>query len=218
MENQSELKKIAGVPEPTVRRMPMYLNYLKAIQLQGRDHVSAPQMASDLNFDPTQVTKDLAYTGIKGKTRIGYELPALIKAIENFLGFNRISEVFIVGAGNLGAAMIKYDGFRMYGVKVVAAFDINPDIIGKELNGVPVFHIDKFRDLASRLHVVFGIITVPASVAQQVADMMVSWGIKAIWNFAPVNIKVPADIILQHTSIYANLALIISKLQTKLYK
>jgi len=215
MENIVEHKKIIGVPEPTLRRMPMYLSYLKAIEATGIRQISAPHIAADLNFDPTQVTKDLAYTGIKGKTRIGYEVQTLIKAIEDFMGINKINEVFIVGAGNLGAALVKYEGFKEYGIKVVAAFDINPEVVGKDLNGVPVFHLDKFRDLARRMHVVFGIITVPPSAAQQVADMMVSWGIKAIWNFAPTNIKVPDDIILQHTSIYANLALIINKLQTK---
>jgi redox-sensing transcriptional repressor len=215
MEQVEEQKKIIGVPEPTLRRMPMYLSYIKAIEATGIRHISAPHIAFDLNFDPTQVTKDLAYTGIKGKTKIGYQINDLIKAIENFMGFNRSNEIFLVGAGNLGAALVKYEGFKQYGIKVIAAFDINPDIIGCDLNGVPVFHIDKFRDLAKRLHVVFGIITVPASAAQQVADMMVSWGIKAIWNFAPISIKVPDDIILQHTSIYANLALILNKLQTK---
>jgi redox-sensing transcriptional repressor len=215
MEDFVEHKKHLGVPEPTIRRMPMYLSYLKSVESNGIKAVSAPFIASNLNFDPTQVTKDMAYTGIKGKTRVGYDVRDLIKAIENFMGFNRLNEVFIVGAGNLGGALVKYEGFKQYGIKVVAAFDINPDLIGKDLNGVPVFHIDKFRDLARRLHVIFGIITVPASAAQQVADMMVSWGIKAIWNFAPTNLKVPDDIILQHTSIYANLALIISKLQSK---
>jgi len=215
MENIVEHKKLIGVPEPTLRRMPMYLSYIKAIEATGIQYISAPHIATDLNFDPTQVTKDLAYTGIKGKTRIGYEVHDLIKAIGNFMGINKINEVFIVGAGNLGAALVKYEGFKQYGIKVIAAFDINPEVVGKDLNGIPVFHIDKFRDLAQRLHVVFGIITVPATSAQHVADMMVGWGIKAIWNFAPVNIKVPDDIILQHTSIYANLALIINKLQTK---
>lgn len=97
-------------------------------------------------------------------------------------------------------------------MKIVAAFDVDKKKIGTEIQGVPVFHLDKFRDLASRLHISIGIITTPAEAAQSVADLMVVWGVKAIWNFAPVALSVPPHIIVQDTHIYANLAVIINKL------
>ncbi|MDP2235316.1 MAG: redox-sensing transcriptional repressor Rex [Bacteroidales bacterium] len=206
------LKKPQAVPEPTVRRMPSYLNVLRDILKQGELYVSAPTIARLLHVDPTQVVKDMSYTGITGKPRVGYVVEELILALEEFLGYNRKHEAFIVGAGYLGSALIQYQGFREAGMKIVAAFDIDKKKIGTEISGVTVFDLEKFRDLAGRLHIQIGIITTPPTMAQSVADLMVGWGIKAIWNFAPVALKVPEHIILQDTHIYANLAVIINKL------
>jgi redox-sensing transcriptional repressor len=206
------IKKPQAVPEPTVRRMPSYLNVLREIQKQGELYVSAPTIARLLHVDPTQVVKDMSYSGITGKPRVGYVVEELILALEEFLGYNRKHEAFIVGAGYLGSALIQYQGFREAGMKIVAAFDIDKKKIGTDISGVTVFDLEKFRDLAGRLHIQIGIITTPPTMAQSVADLMVGWGIKAIWNFAPVALKVPEHIILQDTHIYANLAVIINKL------
>lgn len=210
--SSNKKKKIVGVPAPTVRRMPTYLSYLKETLPEGKQYISAPAIARDLKLDPTQVTKDLSYTGITGKTRIGYDVLNLIDRLEDFLGFNRKNDAFLLGVGNLGKALIGYPGFNDFGVKIVAAFDVNPELVGTEISGVPVFHIDKFRNLAERLHIRFGILTTPAEVAQNMTDLMVAWGIKAIWNFTPVNLRLPEDIILQNTSIYSNLALLLNKI------
>ncbi len=204
-----------SVPEPTIRRMPNYLDYVKLKKSEGVLYVSAPRIAHRLRFDATQVTKDLAYTGITGKPKIGYNVSDLLAAIEEFLGFNHLDHAFLVGAGSLGTALVGYPGFDEYGVKIVAAFDNDPLKIGTNIRGVPVMPINKFADLAERMHVVFGIITTPADQAQQIADLMVSWGIEAIWNFAPTSIVVPERIIVQNTSIYANLAVIMNKLHHK---
>lgn len=206
------IKKPQAVPEPTVRRMPSYLNVLREIQKQGELYISAPTIARLLHVDPTQVVKDMSYSGITGKPRVGYVIEELILALEEFLGYNRKHEAFIVGVGYLGSALIQYQGFREAGMKIVAAFDIDKKKIGTEISGVTVFDLEKFRDLAGRLHIQIGIITTPPTMAQSVADLMVGWGIKAIWNFAPVALKVPEHIILQDTHIYANLAVIINKL------
>ena len=210
--NKTNKQKIKGIPEPTIRRMPKYHDYIKRKKSEGEKSVSAPRIAHRLRLDATQVTKDLAYTGISGRPRIGYNVDDLLIAIENFLGFNHCDHAFLVGAGSLGTALVGYPGFKEYGVKIVAAFDNSPSLIGGEIRGVPVLDIDKFRDLAGRMHVSFGIITTPAEQAQQVADLMISWGIKAIWNFSPISIIVPKHIIIQNTSIYANLAVIMNKL------
>lgn len=205
-------KKQQAVPEPTVRRMPQYLHLVRALREKGDMYVSAPVIARMLGLDPTQVVKDMAYTGVSGKTRIGFSTEELQLALEDFLGYNRKHEAFLVGAGYLGSALIQYQGFREAGMKIVAAFDTDKRKFGTEIQGVPVFSLEKFRDLASRLHISIGIITTPAGAAQSVADLMVVWGIKAIWNFAPVALKVPDQIIVQDTHIYANLAVIINKL------
>lgn len=208
-------KKIQPVPEPSVRRMPHYLHLVRSLREQGELYVSAPSIARLLHIDPTQVVKDMSYTGVAGKTRVGFSTEELQLALEEFLGYNRKHETFLVGAGYLGSALIQYQGFREAGMKIVAAFDIDKKKIGTEIQGVPVFDLEKFRDLASRLHITIGIITTPPNVAQQIADLMVVWGIKAIWNFAPVTLKVPDHIIVQDTHIYSNLAVIINKLGQK---
>lgn len=205
-------KQVVAVPEPTVRRLPTYLNVVKNLQQSNEKHVSAPTLARMLRLDPTQVTKDLSYTGVMGKTRVGYVISELVNALEDFLGFNRKHEAFLVGAGFLGSALIQYQGFRESGMRIVAAFDIDSHKVGQEISGVPVFDLEKFRDLADRLHISIGIITTPPAEAQNIADLMIGWGIKAIWNFAPVALKVPEHIILQDTHIYANLAVILNKL------
>lgn len=205
-------KQVVAVPEPTVRRLPTYLNVVKNLQQSNEKHVSAPTLARMLRLDPTQVTKDLSYTGVMGKTRVGYVISELVNALEDFLGFNRKHEAFLVGAGFLGSALIQYQGFRESGMRIVAAFDTDSHKVGQEISGVPVFDLEKFRDLADRLHISIGIITTPPAEAQNIADLMIGWGIKAIWNFAPVALKVPEHIILQDTHIYANLAVILNKL------
>lgn len=208
----TSVKKIQPVPEPSVRRMPQYLHLIRTLREQGEMYVSAPTIARLLHVDPTQVVKDMSYTGVSGKTRIGFSTEELQLALEEFLGFNRKHEAFLVGAGYLGSALIQYQGFREAGMKIVAAFDTDKKKIGTEIQGVPVFDLEKFRDLAARLHITIGIITTPPGAAQSIADLMVVWGIKAIWNFAPTALKVPEHIIVQDTHIYANLAVIINKL------
>ena len=202
-----------GIPEPTVRRMPQYLNLIREINHNGETSISAPVIGRILRIDPTQVVKDLTYTGIAGKPRVGYNVDELLLSLETFLGYHRKHEAFLVGAGSLGSSLIKYQGFRDSGVNIVAAFDIDTAKIGSEIAGIKVYNMNKFSDLLQRLHIPIGIITTPSEAAQSVAEQMVVWGIKAIWNFAPVALRIPDNIILQDTHFYANLAVIINKLE-----
>jgi len=208
-------KKMQVVPEPTLRRMPCYLAFAEGLLRKGQQFVSSTQIANYMNIDPTQVTKDLSYTSIVGKTRVGYEVKAIVDVLSDFLGFSVLDSAFLVGAGSLGSALLHDNGLSHFGLNIVAAFDVNSSTIGRKINDVEVFHIDQFRDLAQELNVVMGIITVPAENAQTVADLMVAWGVKAIWNFTPARIKVPEDIIVQNTSLYANLAVIFNKLHSE---
>lgn len=200
------------VPEPTIRRMPSYLAFVEGLHRKGQKHVSSTQIASYMNIDSTQVTKDLSYTSIVGKTRVGYEVKAIVDVLSAFLGFTIMDNAFLVGAGSLGSALLHDVGLVKFGLNIVAAFDIDNKRINKKINDINVYHIDQFRDLVPEYNVIMGIITVPAENAQTVADLMVAWGIKAIWNFSPARIKVPDDIIVQNTTLYSNLAIIFNKL------
>ncbi len=208
--NKSKTK--TGIPEPTLRRMPVYMFHLKGLRAKGVMNISAPQIGRDLDYDATQVVKDLSYTGVTGKPRIGYNTYELISGLEEFLGYNRKNEAFLIGTGKLGAALLSYQGMEEFGIKVIAAFDNDTKKIGTQIGAVHVLGLDKFADLSNRLHISIGILTVPAEVAQKVAELMVKAGIKAIWNLTPTYLKLPDHVIVQNTTMYANMAVLVRKL------
>ncbi len=167
-------------------------------------------MAKDMGIDPTQVTKDLSYTGIVGKPRVGYNIKLLIEVLESFLEFNTLKSAYVFGAGSLGTALMLDHGLRQYGLQINAAFDVSDDKIGLNIGGVNIYHIDNFTKVHTP-DVKIGILTVPAPVAQQTAQVMIEGGIKAIWNFTAVQIKTPPEIVVQNTSLYAHLAVIYNR-------
>lgn len=195
-------------PEPTVRRLPDYYHYLKWLQSTGREVVSCTHIARDLDLDPTQVRKDLAVTGLRGKPKVGYLVAPLIESIEMFLGWNNVNDAFLAGAGNLGKALLGYGGFRQYGLNIVAAFDADKRKVGRRIHNVEVLPVDKLLDLAGRMHILIGILAVPAEAAQATADLMVEGGIRAIWNFAPTRLDMPEGIIVQHENLASSLAVL----------
>ena len=215
MGGKNNKKKTPLVPEPALRRLPCYLAYLKLEHRRGSEYVSSTLIARDNGVDPTQVTKDLAYTGIAGKTRVGYEVEPLISALEEFLGFVEMDKAYLFGAGSLGRALLYDHGLEYYGLKIKEAFDVDEKVIGTEINGVRINHINKFQENKNK-DVKIGILTVPAENAQAVATSMIENGIKAIWNFTPVRISVPASVVVQNTSLYAHLAVMFNRLNVAL--
>jgi redox-sensing transcriptional repressor len=165
-----------------------------------------------MKFDPTQVRKDIQYTDIVGKPKTGYDINQLIKAIESFLNWENFDDAFLVGAGVLGQAILSYKAFKNYGLNFVAAFDISEDKIGQKFFDIEVLPLNKLQNLAKRMHVHVGVITTPAQAAQEVADIMISSGIIAIWNFAPVSLKVPDDIVVENIQFSQSLAVLSRKL------
>jgi redox-sensing transcriptional repressor len=202
-----------------LRRLPMYLQYLKEQEAQGAIHISAPKVAQYFQLNEVQVRKDLsAVSRIKGKPKAGFLVSDLIREIEAFLGYKKVNETILVGVGALGQALLSYDGFQQCGIHIIAAFDTNPSLIGKEINGKPIYSVDKVSEICRRRGVKIGIITVPAKHAQIVCDQMVAGGIMAIWNFAPVHLSVPDTVILQNENMAASLAVLFKRLQDSLSK
>jgi redox-sensing transcriptional repressor len=195
-----------SIPQPSLQRLPQYHHYLVELEAKGISRVSCSVIGQNLGLVPVQVRKDLQYTGIIGKPKTGYSVSELILAIETFLGWNNINEAFLVGVGNLGTALLGHERFTQFGLRIVAAFDTDPAKIGQWIHEKAVLSLDKLADLAPRMSIHLGIITTPAHVAQAVADEMVKGGIKAIWNFAPVKLKVPEDIIVHNEDLYNSLA------------
>lgn len=204
--------EIKSFPVPALRRLPGYLRFLRKLAETGREVVSCTHIAQDLRLDPTQVRKDLEITGITGRPRIGYSVPELVAAIEGFLGWNNTRDAFLVGAGSMGAALIGYTAFRDYGLNIVAAFDSDEAKIGRSIRNVEVLPTFKIPELAERMHVHIGIITVPAEAAQDVTDLLIFGGIQAIWNFAPTNINVPEGVIVENVQLSSSLAVLTARL------
>ena len=161
---------------------------------EDEKYVSSTKFANLLNIDNSQVRKDLKYIDNQGKCRVGYEVKELKRKIEESLGFKKTKDAFVVGAGNLGSALAKYDGFKDYGLNILAMFDKDPKKIGTAINGKEVFDISKVGNLASRLGVEVAILTIPREYAQGAANYLAGAGIKYIWNFTTCVLDLPKDV------------------------
>ena len=205
-------KEADKVPEPTLRRLPWYLSNIKLMKDKGEQYVSSTQISKEINIDASQIAKDLSYVNISGRTRVGYNIDALIEVLESFLGFTNMHKAFLFGVGSLGAALLRDSGLHHFGLEIVAAFDVNPELVGKDLNGIPIYHSDDFEAKMKEYDVNIGVLTVPINIAQEITDKMVDGGIKAVWNFTPFRIRVPENIVVQNTSLYAHLAVMFKRL------
>jgi len=202
------------LPEPTIRRLPWYLSYLRMLDNLHVDYVSSTQISKELNVQSSQIAKDLSFLNIRGKTRIGYEVHRLVLELEEFLGFNRHHEAVVIGTGSLGTALMQDHGLEHYGLNIVAGFDIRSEVIGQELGGVPVLDIEALPAWQREHQVPIAILTVPVEHAQEVADKAIASGVTALWNFTPYRIKAPADVVIANTSIYAHLAIIYNRMHS----
>ena len=192
-----------SIPKATLGRLPQYLEYLRSLP-EIRRTISATAIAKALSLGDVQVRKDLASVCGAGKPKIGYETDKLITDIESHLGCERLTNAVLVGAGKLGRALLDYDGFEDFGVKIVAGFDCNETVLTKGAKDIlPIRDIEVY----CREHdVKLGIITVGQGSAQDVCDKLVESGIKAIWNFAPVTLKVPNGVLLKQENLALSLA------------
>jgi redox-sensing transcriptional repressor len=207
-----ELKYSGKVPEPTLRRLPWYLAYVKLLKGKGDTVVSSTQIAKEINVDASLVAKDLSFVNISGKTRVGYEIDDLIDILEDFLGFTARHNAFLFGVGRLGAALMRDSGLNQYGLHIAAGFDVRKNLIDSNIEGIPVFPMESLPEKQKEYGATIGIITVPVEKAQDVADFIVDNGIKALWNFTPFRIRVPKPIVVQNTSIYAHLAVMFNRM------
>lgn len=203
------LKKLnKPVSGPSLRRLPTYLHLLEELQAKGIGLVSCPMLAERLGLDPTQVRKDIAMTGLPGRPKVGYETPLLIQAIRGYLHWDRVASSVLVGAGNLGRALMGYGGFTQHGITIVAAFDADPKLAGSVIHGKSVYHLSKLKAMLPEIGATVGIITVPATAAQEVADLFVENGIRAIWNFAPVRLRIPDNVVIINEDLSSSLAVL----------
>ena len=205
-----------GIPEPAIRRLPVYHHLLQHLQRQGEEVVSCSRLGRDLRLDPTQIRKDFEAIGVCGKPKVGFAVKDLLAGIEEALGWRNVNEAFLAGVGHLGTALLGHPRFRELGLDIVAAFDADPLKIGTQVHGRAVLPLDKLTDLGRRMRVHIGILTVPAEAAQDVAERMIAGGILALWNFAPVTLRVPDSVIVQTEDLYYGLAALSRRLARRL--
>jgi len=200
------------ISKRTLYRLPIYLSLLQEKEREGVEYISATTIANLLDLNHVQVRKDLSCASSAGRPKVGYETKVLISDLKNFLDYNNVKNAVIVGAGDLGKALLGYNGFNSYGLNVIAAFDTNEEICGTQVKGKPIYHIDTMENKLARLDISIGIITTPARFAQSTCDRLVKCGVKAIWNFAPTSLNVPKDIIVQNENMATSLAVLSNKL------
>lgn len=182
------------IPNPAVRRLSLYLRQLEAFKRKDRRTISSKQLGESLGLTDAQVRKDLAYFGQFGHPGIGYRVDELISQVKHILGTDKTWNVLLVGAGNLGRALMAYQGFDAKGFRLAAVFDSSPNLIGHQQGPFTIQPLSELHDTIQKQQIRLGIIAVPADFAQDVADQLVKAGIKGLLNFAPVSITVPQDV------------------------
>lgn len=187
-------KKGCGVPDATILRLPLYLDKLRLLQQLDVKEVSSRQLAASLDIKASQLRHDFHYFGGFSKPGRPYQVETLVPALEKIIGIAEPVPTVIIGAGHLGQALANYRNFELEGFPLRGIFDVNPKLAGLEIRGIPIRDVDELEDFVQAEEIRIGILTVPAAVAQSMADRLVASGVVGIWNFAPIDIKVPRHI------------------------
>lgn len=198
MRNQS-------VPSPVVWRLSLYLRQLQSLGAAGVEKISSRNLAERLQVTDAQVRKDLAYFGQFGRPGVGYRVAPLINRLRHILGTDRTWQVILVGAGDLGRALLRYRGFRQKGFDLIAAFDVSGEIIGTKVGDITVRHVDQMARLVRKWGVKLAVVAVPPGAAQEVTDRLCELGIKGILNFAPTTLRTASDVHVRQVDLAAHL-------------
>lgn len=188
------MKEKIAIPKTTVERLPLYYRSLVKLSKLDVEVISSKELGDRIGVPSTQVRKDLSYYGEFGRRGVGYEVKALLKHLERILGLDNYWPIVLIGAGNLGRALVNYEGFRKLGLEIKAVLDSDLNKIGNSIFGIPVQSMKNLKEVVKESNIEMGIIAVPAVFAQEVANELVTAGVKAIWNFAPSRIIVPDDV------------------------
>lgn len=199
------------VPKATLGRLPQYLQFLREMADQ-EGTISATAIARGLSLGDVQVRKDLAVISGSGKPKVGYVTRKLIQDIETCLGYSQWTNAVLVGAGKLGKALLEYDGFEKFGIRILAAFDCNESVVRVGKNEKSIFPVRMLNAFCKENHVKIGIITVGQDAAQNICDQLVAEGITAVWNFAPCVLRVPDGVVIQQENLALSLAYLNSQI------
>jgi redox-sensing transcriptional repressor len=204
-----------SIPLPSLKRLPRYLNVLEEFLEEGEETISANDIAAKLDLKPIQIRKDMAFTGIAGKPKVGYRTAELVAQLKAYLGWNTTTNAVLVGAGSLGTALLGYQGFEKRGLNILAAFDSDPLKKGEVRYGVSVKPMEELHGFIRGHRIKLAIIAVPGRGAQEAADKLLEAGIKGIWNFSPAEIQVPPNIVVKREDLSEGLAVLFVRLQER---
>jgi redox-sensing transcriptional repressor len=201
-------KVAAQIPRAVVNRLSRYYFILSELMEKKIMKISSQELSRMMGITASQLRQDLSYFGEFGQRGYGYRVDDLFAHLETILGTNEEQPMVIVGAGNLGQALVQYHGFKDKGFEIRALFDINPKVIGLQVSGIPVLDVDEINDFIRVEKIKYGVIAVPKSVAQQFADDFTASGIVGIWNFAPMELHVPKHVSVENVNLLGSLLIL----------
>lgn len=199
---------------PTLFRLSVCYQVAMRAGEDGLENISSAYLADFLKVDETLIRKDMSIVGIKGKPKVGYPTGIIISMLEDAIGISQYTDGVLIGCGSLGSALLRYSGFAKYGLRIAAAFDIDHTKVGQRIGDYLVLPIEKCKSIIETFRVQIAILAVPAGTAQELANWLVNRGIKAIWNFAPVQLKIPKEIIVRNENLAVGLAQLIHQVRS----
>lgn len=198
------------IPQVTAKRLPLYYRYLEKLHAIGKHRVSSADLSDALQIDPATIRRDFSYLGELGKKGYGYNVTYLLQFLRDFLKQDEVTNVVLVGVGNLGTALLRYNFYRSHSTKIVAGFDKDPNKIGTDVDGIPVYSMDRFREVTQLHNVEVAILTVPINAAQPTTEFLIQSGIRGILNFTPARLNTLSHVRIHHIDLT-------SELQTLIY-
>ncbi|CDF72468.1 redox-sensing transcriptional repressor Rex [Lactobacillus acidophilus] len=197
------------IPKAIAKRLPLYYRYLLILNEEGKDKVSSTELSEAVQVDSASIRRDFSYFGALGKRGYGYDVKNLLSFFKKILNQDTLTNVALIGVGNLGRALLNYNFKRSNNIRISCAFDINKEITGRILSGVPVYDMEDLKQQLSDQQISIAILTVPSTAAQRTTDEMVDAGVKGIMNFTPIRLSAPADVRVQNVDLATELQTLI---------
>ncbi|SFE90386.1 redox-sensing transcriptional repressor Rex [Alteribacillus iranensis] len=193
------------IPQATAKRLPLYYRFLEHLHATGKQRVSSTELSDAVKVDSATIRRDFSYFGALGKKGYGYNVHYLLSFFRKTLNQEEVTKVFLIGVGNLGTALLKYNFSKGENTQIVAAFDIDSRVIGKEIGGVEVYHMNEMQSVKKSNDAAVAILTVPSSAAQESAEKIVEAGVKGILNFTPARLTIPDHVRIHHIDLSVEL-------------
>lgn len=209
IEGDKKMRKEAKIPNATAKRLPVYYRYVRSLSEKGIDKFSSTDLSEAVHVDSATIRRDFSYFGELGKRGYGYDVESILHFFVHLLNEDRLMNVAVIGIGNLGSALLKFRFHNTKNIRISSAFDIRRDLIGRIVDGFPVYSMDDLDEQVHQQRLEIAILTVPADQAQEVTDQLVAAGIKGILNFTPVRLIVPDNVKVQSVDLTTELQTLI---------